>query len=78
MRKLPVEMVRLIYSYDSTYPEYFTKNVLPEIEVSFWKKLFYKLTQHVLDFTNEHWECVSDFSSDDEDDEAYEDMIMYD
>lgn len=77
MRGLPIELKRLIYEYDNTYHDHFQKNVLPELETNFWKRLFIRLTRGILDFTNEEWEIVSDFSDDDEDLE-YQDMIMYD
>jgi hypothetical protein len=78
MRVLPIELQRLVYEYDSTYHEHFTKEVLPEIQECFWKKLFYRLTRGIMDFTGEEWEAVSDFSDEeDEDDEILFENMFY-
>jgi hypothetical protein len=79
MRGLPVELQRLVYEYDNTYHEHFSKQVLPELQTNFWKRLFYRLTRGIMDFTGEEWEAVSDFSEEDTDNETnYEAMFMYD
>lgn len=83
---LPVDVRRLIYEYDNTYREYFSQNVLPQIETNFWAKLFYRLTRGVehgsvveddlMDFLNEEWDNVSDFSEDEDDEEDYQNLLL--
>lgn len=38
-KDLPIELERHILEYDSTYVEYFRKNVIPELMESAWKRL---------------------------------------
>lgn len=72
---LPIELQRKIYEYDNTYREYFSQHVLPEIQANYWTKLFYRLTRGVVNFLNEEWENVSDFSDDDEEDD-YQNLLV--
>ena len=77
LRDLPVELQRLVYEYDNTYHDYFSKNVLPELETNFWKRIFFRLTVGILNFTAEEWEVVSDISdADTEEEMEYENMFM--
>lgn len=79
MRVLPVELQRLVYEYDNTYHEHFSKKVLPQLQTNFWNKLFYRLTRGIMDFTGEEWEAVSDFSEEEDEDEEilFENMFFH-
>lgn len=38
--RLPLEIVRYIYSYDSTYLEYFRKYVMHDLMEEAWRRIF--------------------------------------
>jgi hypothetical protein len=64
---LPIELERHILEYDSTYVDYFRKNVIPELMEMAWKRLT------VIFFTiltlDGFYTLLSDFEEDQEDDD---------
>lgn len=66
---LPIELERHILEYDSTYVDYFRKNVIPELMEMAWKRLtvifFTVLT--LGDFDS----LISDFEEDEDDEEEF-------
>lgn len=67
----PLEIERHILSYDATFPEYFTEEVLPELMNEVWKKLTYRFFIATIDFTiyvDEFYDMLSDFEDEEEED----------
>lgn len=64
---LPIELERHILEYDSTYVDYFRKNVIPELMEMAWKRLT------VIFFTiltlDGFYTLLSDFEEDEDDDD---------
>ena len=76
---LPLDIVRLIYSFDSTYLDLFRQTVLPTLRDKSWARIFCRiegLTRNyffVFDQTTflSVWTDVSDFEDDEDEDENY-------
>lgn len=69
---LPLELQRHILCYDSTYTDYFTTEVLPEMMEMAWKRITYKLFVSTIDFTifvDYMYDVLSDFDTDEEGEE---------
>lgn len=72
----PLEIQRHILSYDATFPEYFSKEVLPELMNEVWKKFTYRFFVATIDFTiyvEEFYDMLSDFEEEDENESENED-----
>lgn len=68
----PLEIERHIFSYDSTYHEYFQKEVLPEVIELAWKKLTFQFFTATIDFTlyaEFMYDMLSDFEEESEEED---------
>jgi hypothetical protein len=69
---LPLELQRHVLSYDATYSEYFTEEVLPEMMEMVWKRITYRFFISTIDFTifvDDMYEMLSDFEEEEEEQE---------
>lgn len=69
---LPVEIERHIFSYDSTFRDHFSKEVLPEVMELAWKRLTFQFFTATIDFTlyiDFMYDMLSDFDENEEEEE---------
>lgn len=76
---LPIELERHILIYDSTYVEFFRKEVIPELMEMAWKRITFKFFtgSFELDFFMEDLETVYELVSDLEEDAEELEVVLF-